>query len=152
MDISTLNSLLSGYETLALQKYDASSSGIASKLTTRLLNNRDSDSDGYLTNSDVSELSSNEFSTLDTDGDGKLSTSEITSAFETQIDSIKGATQSGGNSVLVALRSTPAGKLFQAMKKASSTTSSSSTSSISSTTSSSTTSSSSSSSILDVTV
>lgn len=146
MNIDGASSILSAYQTLTTQGYTTDSSKLAAKLTSRLLEARDTDGDGYLTNSDLSELSDDEFSQLDSDGDSQLSSDEINSAFIDQMDAIKLATQSGttGSGTLSILRNTAAGKLMQAMK----TTAASSTTASSSTTSSTTTGTS---SILDIT-
>lgn len=132
MDVSAVNSILSTYQNLATQGYETDSANLASKLTTRILKNRDSDGDGYLTNSDLSELSSDEFSKLDSDSDGKLGSDELNTAFKDQMDAIKVLTQSGtstSGNIFSILRHTAAGKLMKAVNSKSATSSTPKTSS-----------------------
>lgn len=80
----------------------------------------DTDEDGYLSNSEVSSLSSDTFSVLDTDGDGKLSTDEIKTAMDTQMQSMKKAMEEGDSTsfqdVMDSLKDTAEGQLMEALK------------------------------------
>ena len=124
MDLSAVNSILTAYQstkTRSSSQVDASS--MAAKLTTRLLKRRDSDGDGYLTKSDIGELSSDDFSKLDTDGDGKLSSDEVNTAFKSQLEAIQKTAQtsrSTGFETLSLLKRSSVGKLLEASTRAAS--------------------------------
>lgn len=115
MDVSAINSILTSYYS-AQNSYQVDSSALAGQLASQILDKRDSDGDGYLTNEDLSELFSDNFKKLDTDSDGKIGADEIESAIATQIENLKLASQTGDQGALALLRNTAAGQLMQAAR------------------------------------
>lgn len=109
-------SSISGLSTLTTQNSQLDPAKMIESMTKKLFADKDSDSDGYLTSSDLSGLSTDAFNSLDTDGDGKLSTEEVTSALKTQADAMKKAMESGDTSAMESLKSTAAGQLMEAAR------------------------------------
>jgi len=104
----------------------ASKSEMADSMTSSVLSQLDSDSDGSLSQSEISGLSDDAFSALDTDGDGLLNSDEIKTALQTQMDAVDQAFQSSASSsssssssvddLLSQLDSTPEGQLMSILQ------------------------------------
>ncbi|MBI5095925.1 MAG: hypothetical protein HZB26_26260 [Candidatus Hydrogenedentes bacterium] len=96
-------------------KFDAER--IADKAAAKFIKKNDADSDGNLSNSEVSGLSEDDFTTLDTNSDGKLSQDEIKGTVQKSLEGLHEAFQTGGKSgaqnYLNSLKNTPEGALLK---------------------------------------
>ena len=80
------------------QRHGFDAAKAADKLTTKLIQKKDTDGDGQLSNSELSGLSEDDFKALDANSDGKLSADEVKAVLKKQVQGLRDAFKSSGKS------------------------------------------------------